>query len=92
MLAVQGYYDGSAFQALESVKLQKNQQVIITILDNIVEPPKKNDEERLKKIEALGGSLAEYAIKDGRSMDEIMELESKAWEQAVVEKYGKDDV
>lgn len=41
MLAVQGYYDGSAFQALESVKLQKNQQVIITILDNIVEPPKK---------------------------------------------------
>ena len=67
-------------------------KAIITILDNIVEPPKKNDEERLKKIEALGGSLAEYAIKDGRSMDEIMELESKAWEQAVVEKYGKDDV
>ncbi len=91
MLAVQGYYDGSSFHALESVKLQKNQQVIITILDNVIEPPKKNNEERLRKIEALGGSLAEYAIKDGRSIDEIMELESKAWEQAVIEKYGKSD-
>ncbi|MBO6177689.1 MAG: hypothetical protein IKN12_10095 [Selenomonadaceae bacterium] len=89
MLAVQGYYDGVAFHALENLKLKKNQQVIITILDNIIEPKKKDNEERLEKIEALGGSLAKYAIKDGRSIDEIMELESKAWEQAVVEKYGQ---
>ena len=88
MLAVHGYYDGMVFQPLEQVTLQKNQQVIITILDNVVEPPKKNDEERLKKIKALRGSLSKYAIKDGRSIDEIMELESKAWEQAVIEKYG----
>ena len=92
MLAVQGYYDGAAFQSLESVKLKKNQQVIITILDNVIIPPKKNDEERIKKIEALGGSLSEYAIKDGRSIDEIMELESNAWEQAVIEKYGEGDI
>ena len=58
-------------------------------MDNIIEPKKKDNEERLEKIEALGGSLAKYAIKDGRSIDEIMELESKAWEQAVVEKYGQ---
>lgn len=89
MLAVQGYYDGVSFHALENLKLKKNQQVIITILDNIIEPKKKDNEERLEKIEALGGSLAKYAIKDGRSIDEIMELESKAWEQAVVEKYGQ---
>ena len=92
MLAVQGYYDGSAFQALESVKLQKNQQVIITILYNIIELPTKNNEERLKKIEALGGVLSQYAIKDGRSIDEIMNLERKAWEQAVIEKYDKEDI
>lgn len=49
---------------------------------------KMSEEERLKKIEELRGCLSDYAIKDGRSIDEIMELESKAWEQAVVEKYG----
>ena len=49
---------------------------------------KMTEEERLHLMGQLQGSLAEYAIKDGRSIDEIMELESKAWEQAVVEKYG----
>ena len=88
MLAVHGYYDGTAFQPLENVTLHKNQRVIITILDNAVKKPKMSEEDRRKKIEALGGCLHEYAIKDGRSIDEIMELESKAWEQAVIEKYG----
>ena len=32
------------------------------------------ENERLKKIKALRGSLAEYAIKDGRSIYEIMQL------------------
>ena len=88
MLAVHGYYDGVAFQPLEQVTLRKNQQVIITILDNVEKKPKMSEEERLKKIEEMCGCLHEYAIKDGRSIEEIMELESKAWEQAVVEKYG----
>ena len=88
MLAINGYYDGTAFQPLENFSLKKNQQVIITILDNVKYTPKKNDAERRKKIKELRGCLAEYAIKDGRSIDEIMELESKAWEQAVIEKYG----
>lgn len=89
MLAVQGYYDGRVFQPLEKVNMPKNQRVTIIMSGNLLEEKIKKDEERLKKIEALGGSLSEYAIKDGRSIDEIMELESKAWEQAVVEKYGK---
>ena len=92
MLALHGYYDGVAFHALENARVLPNQKVIITIMDEFVEKPRLSSEERLKKIEALGGSLAEYAIKDGRSIDEIMELESKAWEQAVVEKYGKGDI
>ena len=36
MLAVQGYYDGAAFHALESVQLKKNQRVIITVLDTVL--------------------------------------------------------
>ena len=92
MLAIQGYYDGSAFQPLEDVKVSPNQKVIITIMDEFVQKSKITENERLKKIKSLRGSLAEYAIKDGRSIDEIMELESKAWEQAVAEKYGKGNV
>lgn len=88
MLAVQGYYDGVAFQALEETKVLPNQKVIITIMDEFVQKPSVTEEERIKKMKALRGSLARYAIKDGRSIDEIMELESKAWERAAVEKYG----
>jgi hypothetical protein len=88
MLAVQGYYDGATFQPLEKTKVLPNQKVIITIMDEFVEKPKTAEEDRLKLVEELSGSLAAYAIKDGRSIDEIMELENKAWEQAVIEKYG----
>ena len=61
MLTVYGYYDGEAFQALEQLTLQKHQQVMITVLDNIIELPQKEDEERLKKIKALRGCLHKYA-------------------------------
>ena len=81
MLAVQGYYDGAAFQPLEKTKVLPNQKVIITIMDEFVEKPKTTEEDRLKLVEELSGSLAAYAIKDGRSIDEIMELESRAWRQ-----------
>ena len=88
MLAVQGYYDGAAFHALEKTKVLPNQKVIITITDEFVPKPKISEEERLKLVEELCGSLSTHAMKDGRSMDEIMEVESKAWEQAVIEKHG----
>ena len=88
MLAVHGYFDGVAFRPLEKISAKPNQQVIITILDDATDTPKKNVAERLKKIEKLCGCLHRYAINDGRNIDEIMELESKAWEQAVTEKYG----
>ena len=88
MLAVQGYYDGATFQPLEKTKVLPNQKVIITIMDEFVPKPKTSEEDRLKLVEELSGSLAAYAIKDGRSIDEIMDLESGAWKQAVIEKYG----
>ena len=88
MLAINGYFDGESFQPLENVTLKKNQQVIITILDNATYTPKKNDADHLKKIEKLCGCLHQYAINDGRNIDEIMELESNAWKLAVIEKYG----
>lgn len=44
MLAIQGYYDGVAFQPLENVTLSKNQPVIITILDNVVSTSQNKDE------------------------------------------------
>lgn len=82
MLAVHGYYDGASFQALEEVMPKKNQRVIITIMDDFVDTSHNTDNERIKKIEQLCGSLAKY------SNPNLREKEAGAWERAVVEKYG----
>lgn len=37
MLALEGYYDGENVQTLEKIHAQKNQKLIITILDEFVE-------------------------------------------------------
>ena len=37
MLALEGYYDGENIQTLEEIHAQKNQKLIITILDEFVE-------------------------------------------------------
>ncbi len=44
MLALEGYYDGETDRTLEKIHAQKNQKLIITILDKFVEelPQKKN--------------------------------------------------
>ena len=79
MLAVQGYYDGAAFQPLGKTKVLPNQKVIVTIMDDFVEKSKASEEERLKLVEELSGSLAAYAIKDGRSIDENMQETAKKY-------------
>ena len=38
MLAVQGYYDGVTIKPLEKITAKPNQRVIITIMDEFVEP------------------------------------------------------
>ena len=40
MLAIQGYYDGVAIKPLEKIAAKPNQRVIITIMDEFVEPVK----------------------------------------------------
>lgn len=77
MLALEGYYDGETVRTLEKINVQKNQKLIITILDEFVEElPQK------KKVNNVRGMLAKYANKD------LREQEVTAWEKAVVEKYG----
>lgn len=76
MLALQGYYDGEKIQTLETVQAEKNQKVIITVLDEFVEelPDKKGHSAR--------GMLSEYAD------TELWDKEKTAWEKAVAEKYA----
>ena len=77
MLALEGYYDGENVQTLGKMQAQKNQKLIITILDEFVEElPKK------KSAQTARGMLAKYAD------PKLREQEKPAWEKAVVEKYG----
>lgn len=50
MLSVHGYYDGATFQLLENVNLQKNQRVIITILDSAVKKPNEDTLEAVAEV------------------------------------------
>ena len=50
MLTIRGYYDGTAFQALEPVTLKKGQRVIITVLDEFIDPQEIIDNCNRKKV------------------------------------------
>lgn len=76
MLALQGYYDGNAVQTLEKIKAEKNQKLIITVLDEFM------DETPKKASTSAKGSLAKYAN------TALWGEEDTAWEKAVAEKYG----
>lgn len=76
MLSVQGYYDGVGIKILEKITAKPNQRVIITVMDEFVEPIK------VVKDKGMRGALSEYADLS------LIEKEKGAWERAVVEKYG----
>ena len=76
MLAVQGYYDGTAIRPLEKITAKPNQRVIITIMDDFVEPV------RAEPGTGMRGALAQYADPARR------EQEKGAWERAAGEKHG----
>ena len=80
MVAVQGYYDGTAIRSLEKIDAKPNQRVIIAILDEFVEPAE------IRKVckKEMRGILAEYANPT------LAERKKGAWERAVAEKYGSD--
>ena len=76
MLAVHGYYDGTAIKPLEDVIAKPNQRVIITIMDEFVEPAKTP----LKK--GRRGVLSQYADPS------LREKEKGAWQCAAEVKHG----
>ena len=76
MLAVQGYYDGVTIKPLEKITAKSNQRVIITMMDECVEPIAP-----IRK-KGMRGVLAQYA------KPELREQKKGAWARAVVEKYG----
>ena len=75
MLAVQGYYDGSVIIPFEKIKAKRNQRIIITVMDEFVEPQK------MAEAKGIRGILSKYA--DPGSA----EREKDAWARAVVDKY-----
>ena len=74
MLAVQGYYDGVSIRPLEAITAKPNQRVIITIMDEFVEPAKEEQQKGMR------GVLAQYAD------PELAKQEKGAWERAAVGK------
>ena len=76
MLAVQGYFDGMVIKPLEKMTAKPNQRVIITIMDDFVEPAKCVHKKGVR------GILAQYAD------PALAEKEKGAWKCAVAEKYG----
>lgn len=76
MLALKGYYDGTAVQMLEKITAKKNQKLIITILDEFIEETPKQSSTSAR------GSLAKYAN------TALWEKEGTAWENEMGEKYG----
>lgn len=79
MIATSGYYDGSTIKIIDEVPIKPNQKVIITVLDEFV------SEKPVKK-----SAFGCFSTGEKLSDDEIekrMELESKAWEEAIGEKY-----
>ena len=49
MLAVQGYFDGVAIRPLEKITAKPNQRVIITVMDEFVEPVKTVEKSMVEK-------------------------------------------
>ena len=77
MLAVQGYFDGAAIRTLEDIDAKPNQRVIITVLDDFVEP------RPIARRKSLRGILARYANAT------LVEREKGAWERAAEKAYAE---
>lgn len=76
MLAVQGYYDGVAIRTLETFVAKPNQRVIITVMDEFIEP------HLAVQRKGLRGILSEYAD------PALIKKEEGAWARAAVESNG----
>ena len=73
MFAVQGYYNGKTVTPLEKIIAKPNQRVIITVMDDFIEP---------ENSQGMRGALAQYANPS------LAEKEKGAWERAASDPYG----
>ena len=76
MFAVHGYFDGTVIKPLEKITARPNQRVIITIMDEFIEPVKETRKKGMR------GVLSSYADPN------LAQKEKEAWAQAVVKKHG----
>ena len=104
MLAVQGYYDGTAIQTLEKINARPNQRVIITIMDEFLTPAINAERKSMRArpnqrviITIMDEFLTPAINAERKSMRGVLaqfadptlaEKEKGAWESAVVKKYG----
>ena len=77
MLALEGYYDGHSIKTVGEIKIEKNQRVIVTILDEFVQEAKKQNNNK----KTARGILSKYANPS------LMEQEEGAFERIKVQKY-----
>ena len=63
MISVKGYYDGTSYVAVEDVNPYKNQNVIITLLD---EPLAKTEKISMEKLESFAS--ASERIEDAQTL------------------------
>lgn len=90
MTSIPAYFDGNAVRTLDAYPFEKDQKLIITVLDDTAanrthtdfDAEKELAEARERGIKSLRGSLAEYAN------PALIEKEKDAWANAVGEKYG----
>ena len=75
-MTVQGYFDGVTIRPLEKVVAKPNQRVIITVMDEFVEP------EKIHPKKGVRGILSRYANPT------LAEKEKSAWESSMLEKHG----
>ena len=73
MVAVQGYYDGMSIKSFEKITAKPNQRVIITTMDEFVEPDIAEEKKGMR------GALSQYAD------SKLQGKEKGAWERAMVE-------
>lgn len=76
MQAIRGYYDGVNIKPLERISAKPNQRVIITVMDEFIEPHEST------AVEEVFGLLSEHAN------PALINKERAAWENAAVQKHG----
>lgn len=76
MLAVQGYYDGVGIRFLDDIVAKPNQKVIVTVLDEFVEPSER------ERPGSLRGALSKHANPS------LAKQEEGAWAREMVKKHG----